>query len=103
MDEGKRDGEQWRGRGFLGKFVKGRGGAMVGRSPRQMQGIRSVRRRLDDEDLEDIFCNISSVMRSEIVSGGQHSQGNEGSHEKWNGSYGQCCRRNYEQDYREGK
>jgi len=53
----------------LGKHGKGGGdGAVVGRSPGQEQGIRSIRRRLNDEDLGDIFSNISSVMRSEIVS-----------------------------------
>jgi len=73
MEEGNRDGEQWKrrggGRGFLGKLGKGRGeGAVVGRSPGQMQGIKSIRRRLNDDDLGDIFSNISSVMRNEIVS-----------------------------------
>ncbi len=73
MEEGNRDGEQWKrrggGRGFLGKLGKGRGeGAVVGRSPGQMQGIKSIRRRLTDDDLGDIFSNISSVMRNEIVS-----------------------------------
>jgi len=33
-----------------------------------MQGIRSVRRKLNEEDLGDIFNNISSVMRNEIES-----------------------------------
>ncbi len=34
------------------------------RSPGQMQGIKSIRRRLNDDDLGDIFSNISSVMRN---------------------------------------
>jgi len=38
----------------------------MGRSPAQLQGIRSVRRKLNEEDLGDIFNNISSVMRNEI-------------------------------------
>jgi len=59
--------EERGGRGFLGKVGRGRGeGAVVGRSPAQLQGIRSVRRKLDEEDLGDIFNNISSVMRKEI-------------------------------------
>jgi len=40
----------------------------VGRSPCQLQGIRSVRRKLNEEELGDIFNNISSVMRNEIES-----------------------------------
>jgi len=72
MDGGKWDEEQMKGRGggrgFLGKFGRGRSeGAMVGRSPGQQQGIRSIRRRLNDEDLGDIFSGISSVMRTKIV------------------------------------
>jgi len=73
MEEDNRVGEQGKrrggGRGFLGKLGKGRGeGAVVGRSPGQLQGIRSIRRRLNDDDLGDVFSNISSVMRKEIVS-----------------------------------
>jgi hypothetical protein len=73
MEEGNREEEQGRrrggGRGFLGRFGRGRGeGAVVGRSPGQLQGIRSVRRKLNEEELGDIFSNISSVMRNEIKS-----------------------------------
>jgi len=74
MEEGNRSGEYVRregrgGRGYLGKLGRGRGeGAVVGRSPGQLQGIRSARRRLNEEDLGDIFNNISSVMRKEIES-----------------------------------
>jgi len=73
MEEGNREEEQGRrrggGRGFLGSLGKGRGeGAVVGRSPCQLQGIRSVRRKLNEEELGDIFSNISSVMRNEIKS-----------------------------------
>ncbi len=57
------------GRGYLGKLGRGRGeGSMVGRSPSQLQGIRSARRRLNEEDLGDIFNNISKVIRKEIES-----------------------------------
>jgi hypothetical protein len=71
MEEGNRDEEQGKrrggGRGFPGKFGRERGeGAVMGRSPAQLQGIRSVRRKLNEEDLGDIFNNISSVMRNEI-------------------------------------
>ena len=71
MEEGNKRSveEQWKIRGegsLLGKHGRGGGdGAVVGRSPRQEQGIRSIRRKLD---LGDIFSNISGVMRSEIVS-----------------------------------
>jgi len=73
MEEGNRDEEPWKrrggGKGFLGKLGRGRGeGAVVGRSPGQLQGIRSVRRKLNEEDVGDIFSNISSVMRKEIES-----------------------------------
>jgi len=73
MEEGNRGEEQGkrrgRGRGFLGSRGRGRGeGAVVGRSPCQLQGIRSVRRKLNEEELGDIFNNISSVMRNEIES-----------------------------------
>ena len=76
MEEGNRSEEYVRrggggGRGYLGKLGRGRGrgeGAVVGRSPGQLQGIRSARRRLNEEDLGDIFNNISSVMRKEIES-----------------------------------
>jgi len=67
MDEGnmERDGGQWKGRGG----GRGRsGGAVVGRSPGQVQEIRSTRRRLNEEDLGDIFSNISGILRSEIES-----------------------------------
>jgi len=37
-------------------------------SPGQLQGIRSIRRRLNEDDLGDIFSNISKVMRNEIGS-----------------------------------
>jgi len=71
MEEGNRDEDQGRRRGggrrYLGKYGRGRGeGAVVGRSPGQLQEISSARRRLDEEDLGDIFSNISSVMRNEI-------------------------------------
>jgi len=57
------------GRVYLGKLGRGRGeGPVVGRSPCQLQGIRSARRRLHEEDLGDIFNNISIVMRKEIES-----------------------------------
>ena len=53
----------------MGKHGRGRGdGAVLGRSPGQVLGIRSVRRRLNEDDLGDIFSNISSVMRKEIGS-----------------------------------
>ena len=74
MEERNRDEEQGKrrcggGRGFPGKIGRGReDGSGVGRSPAQMQGIRSVRRKLNEEDLGDIFNNISSVMRNEIES-----------------------------------
>jgi len=73
MEEGNRGEEygKWRGggRGYQGKFVRGRGeGTVVGRSPGQLQGIRCARRRLNEEDLGDIFNNISRVMRKEIES-----------------------------------
>ena len=71
---------------------------MVGRSPSQLQGIRSARRRLNEEDLGDIFNNISKVMRKEIVSGGQHSKGIAGRDEGWDGSDGQGCGGGDEQD-----
>jgi len=72
-EECNRVGEQWKrregGRGAIGKHGKGRGdGAVVGRSPGQLQGIRSIRRRLNEDDLGDIFSNISKVMRNEIGS-----------------------------------
>ena len=73
MEEDYREREEWKsrggGRGFFGKHGKGRGdGAVVGRSPGQLQGIRSIRRRLNNDDLGDIFSDISSVMRNEIES-----------------------------------
>jgi len=73
MMEGGNRGEEYArrggGRGYLGKLGRGRGeGPMVGRSPGQLQGIRSARRRLNEEDLGDIFNNISKVMRKEIES-----------------------------------
>ena len=72
MEEGNRDEEQWKrrrgGRGFLGKHGRRGEGAVVGRSPGQLQGIKSIRRRLNEDDLGDIFSNISSVMRKELGS-----------------------------------
>ena len=69
MDEGNREEDYGRRRGLLGKYGRGRGdGSVVGRSPGQLQGIRSARRRLHEEELEDIFSNISRVMRKEMES-----------------------------------
>jgi hypothetical protein len=69
MDEGNRGEEYGKRRGLLGKYGRGRGdGSVVGRSPGQLQGIRSARRRLNEEELGDIFSNISRVMRKEMES-----------------------------------
>ena len=56
MDEGNRGEEYGRRRGLLGKYGRGRGdGSVVGRSPGQLQGIRSARRRLNEEELGGHF------------------------------------------------
>jgi len=74
MEKGNRgrDGEQWKrggGEYFSEKYRKEKGDrAVVGRSPRQEQEIKNIRRRLNIDDLGDIFSNISSVMRNEVVS-----------------------------------
>ena len=49
-------------KGQMGKRV------MCERSPDQVKGVEGVRRKLDEFDLGDIFCSISSVMKREMES-----------------------------------
>ncbi len=73
MDQAKRmskDGNAWRigGRESMRVPQKGRkeSRVMVDRSPDQVKGIKEVRRKLDEFDLGDIFCSISTVMKKEM-------------------------------------